>query len=68
MEETKKSIGAQLKALDKFEKTCIVCGAKFIASNRAKFCSNRCTQRNKYAKIKAKREAEKLAQKEAGNA
>lgn len=51
----KSSIGASLKALDKFEKVCTICGVKFIASNSAKYCSNRCRQRAKYARIKTKR-------------
>lgn len=60
MEIDKSQFGRNLKALDKFEKTCIICGVKFIASNKAKFCSNRCQQKNKYAKSKAKRVAEKV--------
>lgn len=48
-----------LKSLDKFEMTCQICGKKFIASKSAKFCSNACSQKNKYAKMKAKKEISK---------
>ena len=47
----KKSFGGrELKALDKKEKACQICGKIFIASNKAKFCSNKCRQKNKYKK------------------
>jgi predicted nucleic acid-binding Zn ribbon protein len=32
---------------------CPVCGASFLALARAKFCSNRCKQADKYARQKA---------------
>lgn len=38
--------------------TCVVCGENFEAGNsRAKFCSNRCKQKDKYRRDKEKREA-----------
>ena len=33
------------------------CGKRFSGINTAKFCSNACRQANKYAKVKAAREA-----------
>lgn len=36
---------------------CGVCGKRFSGILTAKFCSNACRQANKYAKIKAAREA-----------
>lgn len=49
-----KPIKAQelIKSLDKFERVCVVCGKTFIASNSAKYCSNACKQRAKYARQK----------------
>ena len=47
-----KETGSSLKALDKKEKICQICGNPFIASNSAKFCSNTCRQKNKYLKSK----------------
>ena len=36
----------------KTEHTCPVCGATFVALARARFCSNRCKQADKYARQK----------------
>lgn len=50
----KKSYGGrELKMMDKKEKICEICGKDFIGSNKAKFCSNACRQKNKYAKSKS---------------
>lgn len=43
-----------LKALDKQNKVCLICGKEFIASANAKFCSNACRQKNKYSNSKLK--------------
>lgn len=48
----KNEAGRALKALDKKEKVCQICGKEFIGSNKAKFCSNACRQKNKYLKSK----------------
>ena len=34
------------------EHTCPVCGATFVALTRAKFCSNRCKQKDKYQRAR----------------
>jgi hypothetical protein len=47
-----KDTGSNLKALDKKEKVCQICGKEFIGSGKAKFCSNACRQKNKYLKSK----------------
>ena len=51
--------GAELRALRPIKTyTCRHCGQAFTASDaRAKFCSNRCRQAEKYQKIKHRRES-----------
>lgn len=49
--------GAELRAMRPSKQyTCIVCNKLFTASDtRARYCSNRCAQQAKYARMKARR-------------
>ena len=50
------SPGAALSALRRTTwHICPVCGVSFLALTRAKFCSNRCRQKDKYARSRAAR-------------
>lgn len=52
----KAQIGAALSALRKTSwHYCASCGKRFAGISTAKFCSNACRQKAKYAKIKAAR-------------
>ena len=52
---TKSEAARALKALDKKEKICEWCKKEFVGSGKAKFCSNACRQKNKYAKSKTRK-------------
>lgn len=47
-----------IKSLDKSEHTCLECGKTFIAPKKAKYCSNACRQRAKYARKKQQKQGE----------
>ena len=50
------SPGSALSAMRrKTAHTCPVCGATFVALTRAKFCSNRCKQKDKYERSRGSR-------------
>jgi recombinational DNA repair protein RecR len=53
----KAKIGAALAALRKTSwHFCASCGKRFSGISQAKFCSNACRQKAKYAKVKAARD------------
>lgn len=54
----KREIGAALSALRKTTwHHCLICGKRFSGISTAKFCSNACRQKAKYAKVKAAKDA-----------
>ena len=55
-----------LRAFNRPElRTCEVCGLQWMAQKTARYCSNRCTLRARYAKIRAARLAARAAAAEA---
>ena len=55
-----------LRAFNRPElRTCEVCGLQWMAQKTARYCSNRCTLRARYAKIRAARRAARAAAAEA---
>lgn len=55
----KSKIGAALGALRKTSwHFCASCGKRFSGISQAKFCSNACRQRAKYAKVRARGQTE----------
>lgn len=51
----KTDISNHLRSFNTAEHECVICGAKFTAYKQAKYCSNACQQRAKYARMKAKK-------------
>ena len=49
-------IGSALKEFDVTEKTCPVCGRKFIGSNKRKYCSNACRAKAHRSRKKQKQD------------
>ena len=50
----KKKLGAALKALDKKERVCDVCGEGFVGSGNALYCSQKCKYKARRAREKDK--------------
>lgn len=50
MKVIRSEIAAENKKLDKIAHKCVICGIGFEAAKAAKYCSNACRQKNKYAK------------------
>lgn len=53
----KQKLGAALKALDKQERVCAIeeCGAKFVGSGNALYCSAKCKYKARRAREKGKK-------------
>ena len=51
----KQKLGAALKALDKQDRECEVCGAKFVGSGNALYCSAKCKYKARRAREKDKK-------------
>ena len=51
----KTELSNHLRSFNTADHECVICGAKFTAYKQAKYCSNACQQRAKYARMKAKK-------------
>lgn len=57
----KTEISNHLRSFNTAEHKCVICGANFTAYKQAKYCSNACQQKAKYARMKAKKATPKLS-------